>query len=56
MGKIVAVLALTGLAVFGAQLAYDAPLFDGGLGTAVSLESAIPATATPPMMYAGVRG
>ena len=42
MGKIVAVLALTGLAIFGAQLAYDAPLFDGRLGTAASLESAIP--------------
>ena len=56
MGKIVAVLALTGLTLLGASLANNATLFEGSVQPAVSLESDVPATATPPLMYAGVRG
>ncbi|NIQ97962.1 MAG: hypothetical protein GWN87_30220 [Desulfuromonadales bacterium] len=52
MSKIVAVLALTALSLLG----HDARLFDSRLDTAVSLEGSLPATATPPLMYAGVRG
>jgi len=56
MQKIVAVLALIALAMFAARLAYDAPLFDSRLQPAVSVDSVIPATATPALMYAGIRG
>jgi hypothetical protein len=53
MWKIVVVLVLTALAILMARLAYEAPILDSRIG-AVSLEAT--ATATPPLMYAGVRG
>jgi len=56
MRKIVAVLVLTGLALGLVGLSFNAPLFDGRLAPAATAGSAIPATATPPLMYAGVRG
>jgi len=54
MWKIAVVLVLTALIILMARLAYDAPLFDSRLGTAVSLETT--GLKTPPLMYAGVRG
>jgi len=54
MWKIVMVLVLTALAIFMARLAYDTPIFDSRLGTAVSLEAST--LNTPPLMYAGIRG
>ena len=53
MWKIVVVLLLTALAILMARLASDAPFLDTRTG-AVSLQTT--ATATPPLMYAGVRG
>jgi hypothetical protein len=55
MSKIVAVLALTALPMLAAGFAPDAPLFKGR-AAAVSVEGSLPATATPPLMYAGIRG
>ncbi len=55
MSKIVAVLALTALTTLAVGLAHNAPLFDGRT-VAVSIEGSLPATATPPLMYAGIRG
>ena len=56
MRKIVAVLVLTGLALGVVGLNLNAPLFDGPVSPAATAGSAIPAAATPPLMYAGVRG
>jgi len=52
MWKIAVVLVLTTLAILMARLSYQAPLFDSRLGTATSLE----ASASAPLMYAGIRG
>jgi hypothetical protein len=51
MWKIVVVLLLTALAILMARLAADAPVIETRTGV-VSLQT----TATPPLMYAGVRG
>jgi hypothetical protein len=56
MSKIVAVLALTALPMLAAGFAPDAPLLFKGRAAAVSVEGSLPATATPPLMYAGIRG
>jgi hypothetical protein len=53
MWKIVVVLVLTALAIFMARLAYDAPFLETRTSV-LTLETT--ATATPPLMYAGVRG
>jgi len=53
MGKIVAVLVLTALAILMARLSYHAPLFDSRIGTHISLGTGLK---TPPLMYAGIRG
>jgi hypothetical protein len=57
MSKIVAVLALMALPMLAAGLAHDATLFDGRVAAvSFSIEGSLPATATPPLMYAGIRG
>jgi hypothetical protein len=56
MWKIVTVLVLTALAIFAARLAHDAPLADFQHTGSIALEASAPATATPPLMYAGIRG
>ena len=56
MPKIVAVLALTALTTLTGHLSFDAPLFGGRLDTVVFQEGSIPASVTPPLMYAGIRG
>ena len=56
MSKIVAVLALTALAMLAAGLAHNAPLFEARTAAVVSTGGSVPATATPPLMYAGIRG
>jgi hypothetical protein len=55
MSKVVAVLALTALTMLTAGLAHNAPLFGDRTATAASLEGSFPATATLPLMYAGIR-
>ena len=52
MWKIVAVLALTALAMLTARLITDAAFVETRTG-ALSLEAPL---ATPPLMYAGIRG
>ena len=52
MGKIVAILALTALAIFMAGLALDVSALKTLTGTA-ALEATLE---TPPLMYAGIRG
>lgn len=56
MPKIVAVLVLTALTALVGALAHDAPVFEGRTAAAVSQEGSLSATATPPLMYAGIRG
>jgi hypothetical protein len=56
MWKIVTVLVLTALAIFAARLAYDAPLADFQHTGSIALEASSATTATPPLMYAGIRG
>lgn len=57
MWKIVAVLLLTALAMLMAGLAYDAGAVQIGAGIlSIDLLLDGPTRATPPLMYAGVRG
>ena len=56
MWKIVTVLVFTALAIFAARLAYDAPFADFEHTGSIALESTSANAATPPLMYAGVRG
>jgi hypothetical protein len=56
MWKIVTVLVLTALAIFAARLAHDAPLADFQHTGSIALEASAGTTATPPLMYAGIRG
>lgn len=53
MWKIVTVLVLAAVAIFAARLAHDAPMFHAPIGAPISLDAT---SATPPLMYAGVRG
>jgi hypothetical protein len=54
MWKIVLVLVLTALAIFGARLAYQAPTVQSRVGELTG--TSIPAPLAAPLMYAGVRG
>jgi hypothetical protein len=54
MWKMALILVLTALAMFGARLAYDAPILSARIGALTG--TAIQAPLTPPLMYAGVRG
>lgn len=56
MWKIVTVLVLTALAIFAARLAHDVPLADFEHAGSIVLEATSSAPATPPLMYAGIRG
>lgn len=56
MAKIFVAMALTALSLLAGNLFFEAPLFDGCLDTAVSQAGSLPATATPPLIYAGIRG
>jgi hypothetical protein len=53
MRKIVVVLVLSALAILAARIACDTPIFNAQAGVP-TLETT--ATATPPLMYAGIRG
>jgi hypothetical protein len=51
MRKIGVVLVLAALAILVARIAYDTPVFNAKAGIPT-----LEATATPPLMYAGIRG
>ncbi len=54
MWKIVVVLLLAALAILMARVAYEAPVIQTRVGEILGISA--PATAMPPLMYAGVRG
>ena len=54
MWKIVVVLLLVALAILMARLTYEAPVIQTRVGEIIGISA--PATAMPPLMYAGVRG
>jgi len=56
MWKIITVLVLTALAIFAARLAHDAPFAGFEHTGSIALEGPSTTAATPPLMYAGVRG